>query len=690
MDYNIHSIKQVKIQDKFWGPRIGKNSSVTIWDNINKCETSSRIDNFRLAAGLIDGDFSGLAYDDSDVFKTIEAAAYSLEILPDKNLEDYIDNLINIIAKAQEEDGYLYTIRTTIPKLSKKDLAGKTRWSYLMLSHELYNMGHLYEAAIAYYNATGKKSLLNVAIKNINLIKKTFGPDNDKLHLPPGHQEIELALIKMFRLTNNNDYINLARYFLDIRGRKNIYKLYAPPLFRSILQNHKPVINQTHAKGHSVRALYMYSAMVDIAALMDDLQYKNAVTKIWNDIVSYKMSISGGVGSKRDYERFGSAYHLPNSTCYNETCASIAMIFFSHRMFLLTGHSKYVDVIERVLYNGFLVGVNLAGDRYFYPNVLQSDGLYQFNQNESATRNPWFSTSCCPTNIARTFPQLKNFIYARSGSTLFINLYVDSIIDTISDKRNNVKSTLEPNKIPVKLHIQTNYPWSGDVHIKLLDMMENEFSIALRIPGWVKNEPVPSNLYSYKHKYENSVKISINGQLTAISTIINGYYIISKVWKKGDYIDIHFPMPVRQIISHKSIKSNIGKIAIERGPLLYCAESVDNDNSVLNISLPANLIPDNFSLIPDKMQYLDYIKIDVPAYKRKKTRIEMWNPFKHQLKFFNYNLNHIFASIKEKLHSFISKHSKYNQKINVSLIPYFLWSNRGENEMIVWFPVVKE
>ncbi|MDZ7333408.1 MAG: glycoside hydrolase family 127 protein, partial [candidate division KSB1 bacterium] len=394
-DYPIKPVPftDVQVTDQFWQPRMETNRTVTIPYDFKKCEETGRIDNFAKAGGLMEGEFVGIRYNDSDVYKVIEGAAYSLRLYPDPQLEQYLDDLIAKIAAAQEDDGYLYTARTINPAKPPKN-AGPERWSYLIHSHELYNVGHMYEAAVAYYQATGKRSLLDVAIKNANLIDSVFGPG--KKHDPPGHQEIEIGLTKLYRVTGDERYLKLAKFFLDQRGRYIGRKPYDEYISAEYTQDHKPVIEQDEAVGHAVRAGYMYSGMADVAALTGDQDYIKAIDRIWENVVSKKLYITGGIGARSEGEAFGDNYELPNLEAYNETCAAIANMFWNHRLFLLHGDAKYIDVLERTLYNGFLSGVGLDGNEFFYPNPLESDGRHN--------RSPWFDCACCPVNVVLFLP----------------------------------------------------------------------------------------------------------------------------------------------------------------------------------------------------------------------------------------------------------------------------------------------
>ncbi|MCP2604561.1 glycoside hydrolase family 127 protein [Candidatus Aminicenantes bacterium AH-873-B07] len=626
-DYPIKPVPftKVKINDNFWLPRIETNLKVTIPFAFKKCEETGRIDNFAKAGGLMKGKFVGRRYNDSDVFKIMEGAAYSLSLYPDPELEKYMDNLISKIEAAQEDDGYLYTARTIDPENPPLG-AGKERWSNLGLSHELYNVGHMYEAAVAYYMATGKNNFLKIAIKNADLIYKVFGPN--KRHGYPGHQEIEIGLVKLYRVTGNEKYLKLAKFFLDERGKYKFkrkfstsspFSIYNQPWY---MQAHKPVIEQTKAIGHAVRATYMYSGMADVAAITRDNAYINAIDRIWENVISKKLYITGGIGSRREGEAFGEDYELPNATAYNETCAAIGNVFWNHRLFLLHGDAKYIDVLERTLYNGLLSGVSLSGDRFFYPNPLESDGKYKFNQGE-VTRKPWFDCACCPTNICRFLPSLPKYIYAYRDNIIYINLFIQS--------EANIK--IKDNK--VHLIQETNYPWNGMIKIIVNPEIPSDFEIKIRIPGWALGKPVPSDLYSFLNQVIEKPKLRLNTLIQPLN-INKGYISLKKRWNKGDIIELILPMPIQRIIAHEKVRDDQGKIAIQRGPLVYCFEGIDNRGKVLNRFIPDNM---NFK-VKFHPELLGGINVLIGEHKGEK----------------------------------------------LIAIPYYAWSHRGVGEMAVWLP----
>ena len=633
-DYPITPVpfSKVKIEDSFWLPRLETNRTVTIPYDFEKCEETKRIQNFEIAAGLKEGEFVGIRFNDSDVFKIMEGAAYSLANHPDPELKKYLDDLISKVAGAQKKDGYLYTARTIDPANPAPN-SGPERWSFLDQSHELYNVGHMYEAAVAHYQATGKRTFLDVAVKNADLIANTFGPD--KQYGVPGHQEIEIGLVKLFRVTGDEKYLNLAKYFLDIRGQKVDNVKYTQE--RNIyLQSHIPVIKQDEAVGHSVRAAYMYSGMADVAAIVGDEDYINAIDKIWENVVHKKIYITGGIGARHRGEAFGDNYELPNETAYNETCAVIANCMWNHRMFLLKGHAKYFDVLERTLYNGFLSGISLEGDEFFYPNPLACDAKYAFNQG-ALTRKPWFDCSCCPANIVRFLPSLPGYIYAIHEKDVFINLYISN------------KAQIEVNQVKVEIAQTSNYPWDGEIKVIVNPEKKSSFNIKLRIPGWSYNQPVPGDLYTYYNDNNKRISAKLNGKEVAIEPD-KGYLTINKNWEKGDEIVLDLPMEIRLVECHEMVESNRNRLAIERGPIVYCIEGIDNKGEVFNKLLP-EYAPVTTQWQQDLLGGINIIKADVPAFVVRETGEE----------------------VKTKSHNLVA-------------IPYYAWSHRGIGEMLVWLP----
>ncbi|MGZ5555238.1 MAG: glycoside hydrolase family 127 protein [Candidatus Aminicenantales bacterium] len=566
----------VKLTDVFWAPRIETNRTITIPAIFKKCEETGRIDNFAIAGGLMKGEYKGERYNDTDVYKTIEGASYSLMVHPDPALDHYLDGVIAKIAAAQEPDGYLYTPRTASPGKIQPG-TGAERWVELAASHELYNAGHLYEAAAAHYLATGKRALLDVAIKNADLVVRTFGPEPAKRQGFPGHQEIELALVKLYRLTGQAAYLDLAKYFLDQRGRGLTLKQYPPGNRFAIyndadqIQAHKPVLEQDEAVGHAVRLTYMASAMADIAALTGDKAYADAVSRLWENVVGKKMYLTGGIGSRHDRERFGANDELPNLTGYLETCASIGMAFWNQRMFLLTGDSAYLDVMERVMYNGVLSGVSLDGTLFFYPNPLESDGRYKFNKGR-AGRAPWFGVACCPGNISRFLPSVPGYVYAVKGDILYVDMFVAG----------EAKVDLAGRAVGIRQ--ETRYPWDGKIRLTIDPGGKGPFALHVRIPGWAQNRPVPSDLYRYEEAGGGKVSIRVNGKAVPMN-MDKGFARIRRAWKKGDMVEVSLPMEARRVIANPAVADDEGFVAVERGPIVYCAEAPDNGGRALNIVL---------------------------------------------------------------------------------------------------------
>jgi len=595
-DYPIQPVPftEVKITDSFWWPRLEINRRVTIPDILRKCEETGRIANLEKAAGRKKGAFEGKRYNDSDVFKIMEAAAYSLMLHPDPQLEKRLDELIAIIGEAQEPDGYLYAARTVDPK-NPPPGAGAERWSLLVSSHELYNVGHMYEAAVAHYLATKKRNFLEIAIKNADLIAQVFGPGKRRGY--PGHQEIEIGLVKLYRVTGERKYLELAKYFLEERGRLPWVKNFPPDSAFAIynqdwyLQAHRPVVEQTEAVGHAVRATYMYSGMADVAALTMDRQLHNAISRLWTNVISKKLYLTGGIGARAEGEAFGDDYELPNATAYNETCAAIGHVFWNYRLFLLEGDSRYFDALERTLYNGLLSGVALSGDLFFYSNPLEWDGKTPFNQG-AAGRQRWFEVACCPGNIARFLPSLPGYIFALKDDNLYVNLFIQS------------EASLNLAGTRVKVSQLTRYPWEGKIKIVLTPEKPAEFTLRIRIPGWASGQPVPSDLYQYLNlsglteeagagqKNRSQIALRLNGQEIPLSELPmeRGYVLLRRQWKKADTLELVLPLEIRRVVANEKVKEDAGKVAIERGPLVYCFEAADNQGKVLGRQITDDMV----------------------------------------------------------------------------------------------------
>lgn len=609
------NIQNVKITDAFWLPIIKKVQEKTIEYAIHKCKEEGRLDNFLIAGGKMEGTVKGqMPFDDTDVYKIIEGASNTLISAPDKKLEKLLDSLIAIVKTGQEKDGYLTTWRTINPAKPPatwvKVTEGK-RWEYLKMSHELYNSGHLIEAAVVHYEATGKRNFLDIAIKNADMLVRTFGDNPNQVHGVPGHQIVETGLVKLYQITNNTSYLNLAKYFLDNRGNPKNHELYG-----AYSQDDIPVIQQKEAVGHAVRAVYMYAAMTDIAALKNDNAYGDAVNKLWDNMVNKKMYITGGIGAKHEGEAFGENYELPNLTAYNETCAAIGNVYWNHRLHNLSGNSNYFDVIERTLYNGLISGLSLDGKKFFYPNALESDGVYKFNFGK-CTRSSWFDCSCCPTNLIRFVPSIPGLIYSKSRDTLYVNLYASNT------------ATIALDKTDLEITQQTNYPWDGKVAITVNSKKETKFTLKLRIPSWVRNQVLPGDLYYYKNSSAAKVNLTINGKPIAYQED-KGYITITRKWKKGETIVLDFPMEVKEVVTNNKVVGNIGKVALEYGPIVYAIEEIDNTTDFDKITIDAS---DNFKITKE-------------------------------------------PSLLEGVNTIRTKKLK--------AIPYYSWSNRGVGKMKVW------
>ncbi|MGZ5496039.1 MAG: glycoside hydrolase family 127 protein, partial [Candidatus Aminicenantales bacterium] len=656
----------VKLTDAFWAPRIETNRTVTIPAIFKKCEETGRIDNFAIAGGLMKGEYKGERYNDTDVYKTIEGASYSLMVHPDPALDHYLDGVIAKIAAAQEPDGYLYTPRTASPGKIQPG-TGAERWAELAVSHELYNAGHLYEAAAAHYLATGKRALLDVAIKNADLVVRTFGPEPAKRQGFPGHQEIELALVKLYRLTGQAAYLDLAKYFLDQRGRGLTLKQYPPGNRFAIyndadqIQAHKPVLEQDEAVGHAVRLTYMASAMADIAALTGDKAYADAVSRLWENVVGKKMYLTGGIGSRHDRERFGANDELPNLTGYLETCASIGMAFWNQRMFLLTGDSAYLDVMERVMYNGVLSGVSLDGTLFFYPNPLESDGRYKFNKGR-AGRAPWFGVACCPGNISRFLPSVPGYVYAVKGDILYVDMFVAG----------EAKVDLAGRAVGIRQ--ETRYPWDGKIRLTIDPGGKGPFALHVRIPGWAQNRPVPSDLYRYEEAGGGKVSIRVNGKAVPMN-MDKGFARIRRAWKKGDVVEVSLPMEARRVIANPAVADDEGFVAVERGPIVYCAEAPDNGGRALNIVLTDKTLLKADDR-PDLLGGVTVLAGDALA--ADPVDVERTGELKSK---------DAAADDEEEAPPSSRRRLAPGAELKphrLVLIPYYAWAHRGDGEMSVW------
>ena len=618
-DYPITAVPltAVKITDKFWAPKREINRNVTIPHILQQNELTGRIDNFLKAAKKKSGPYQGQRYNDTDVYKIIEAASWSLATHPDPQLDKKVDDLIAIVAAAQEPDGYLYTPRSVDPA-NPAPGAGPERWSWLHTSHELYDQGHMIEAAVAHYSATGKRNFLDVAIKSADLMAGVFGPD--KRRDVPGHEEVELALVKLYRVTGQQKYLDLAKFFLDERGQKhsvehpqfeqgNRFFMYNDLGYR---QDQAPVRQQTSAVGHAVRATYLYAAMTDIATMIGDGLDK-VVDALFDDVTQRKMYVTGGLGADGRTEAFGAEYALPNRA-YAETCASIGGMLWYHRLFLREEKTEAYDALERTLYNGYLSGVSLAGNRFFYQNPLVSDGRQE--------RSGYFDVACCPANLARLMEELPGLIYAQDDKQVYVNLFIGS------------EANIVVNGVKVKLTQTTDYPWSGDVTLRVDPERPVETSFVIRVPEWTRN-PTQSALYRFAQAAPDAPALTVGGksvplQPDAVTAIVDGK------WRKGDVIALKFPMPVRRVLANDKVTENTGKAAIQRGPILYALEAIDNGGSVNDLKIPLETSL-SAAFKADMLNGVDVIT------------------------------------------------GKVGDR-TVTAIPYYAWNNRGKGEMAVWVP----
>ena len=621
----------------FWGQRLEASRKVTIPLAFSKCEETGRYKNFdNAAAHLADPtkvfkvNGVGYSFDDTDPYKTLEGAAYILQTYPDKKLEAYCDSVIDIIAKAQEPDGYLYTAPTQNPA-DPHHWAGDRRWvKEEDLSHELYNLGHMVEGAVAYWQATGKRKFLDIACRYADVACKEVGPNPGQMCVVPGHQIAEMAMARLYLATGQQRYLDFAKFLLDYRGKTTIKTEYS--------QSHQPVIDQDEAVGHAVRAAYMYAGMADVAALTGVEGYIKAIDAIWDNIVTKKLYITGGIGATSSGEAFGKNYELPNMSAYCETCAAIGNVYVNYRLFLLHGDSKYYDVLERTLYNGLISGVSLEGNGFFYPNPLESMGQHQ--------RQAWFGCACCPSNICRFIPSLPGYIYAvRKGekegrskelSSVYVNLFLSN------------KSTLTVDGKKVILSQTTDYPWNGDITVTVDKNAAGQFAMKIRIPGWVRNLAVPSNLYQYSDNKRPSYTIKVNGSVVG-SITADGYYTIDRKWKKDDKVQIHFDMEPRTVRANHKVEADRGMISVERGPLVYCAEHPDNKFDIMGVLV--NQEP-KFTLGKGEIAGTPILTMITDAQTlnfNKQGRLE-------------------------------------TQDQTLTLIPYYAWCHRGSGKMRVWLP----
>lgn len=636
-DYPIQPVPftSVKLTDPFWTSRIETNRTATIPASFARCVSTGRVKNFEMAAARSGKFCTTYPFDDTDIYKTIEGASYSLAVHPDKKLELYLDSLITIVGKAQEPDGYLYTARTIDP-LHPQAWAGSERWvNEQNMSHELYNCGHMYEAAAAHFMATGKRNFLNIAYKNADLLVRTFGPG--KRQVAPGHEIVEMGLVRLYRISGKKEYLDLAKFFIDARGKKDYNKKSKNPFENGIYwQDNTPVVNQGEAEGHAVRAMYLYSGMADVAALTGDKEYLAAIDKIWDNMVSKKIYVQGSIGAVGDGERFGDNYELPNTTAYNETCAAIGNVFWNQRMFLLHGDSKYIDLLEKTLYNGLISGVGLDGKSFFYTNAMQIRDSFTHPDIERE-RSGWFTCSCCPTNVVRLLPSIPGYMYAQNGKDVYVNLFISG------------SGNFKVNNKEVKITQQNNYPWDGALAFIIDPASALDMNLRIRIPGWAQDKAIPSDLYAYEKPAAQKIEIKVNGKAVDYQ-MQNGYAVISKKWKKNDRVELNLPMDVQRVVANDKLKDDNGKIAIQRGPIMYCAEWKDNAGKPSSFIVPKDVVFTP-SYNADLLNGVTVLKAEVKS-----------------------------IQVDEAGQNVTTTNS------TLTAIPYYSWANRGKGEMTVWFP----
>jgi len=645
----------------FWGDRVRAAREVTIPLAFSKCESERRYKNFEMAAYTLqhpghDGlqtpqwdvsKFMGFSFDDTDVYKTIEGASYVLSGMNRKSpefrrLSHYVDSVLDIVGAAQEPDGYLYTARTINPR-HPHGWSGQKRWEQEeVLSHELYNLGHMVDAACAHYQATGSRKFLDIASRYADCVVREVGAQTGQACVVPGHQIAEMALARLYVLTGERKYLEEAKFLLDYRGKTPHKDAYS--------QSHQPVVEQKEAVGHAVRAGYMYAGMADVAALTQDSAYIKAIDAIWENIVSRKYYLTGGVGARHSGEAFGANYELPNLTAYNETCAAISMVYLFERMFLLHGDARYIDCLERTLYNGVISGMSVDGGRFFYPNPLSADGKYRFNADGTTTRQPWFGCACCPSNLCRFIPSVPGYVYGVRDQQLYVNLFAGNT------------ATVQLGGKAVTLEQQTDYPWNGDISLTVRQNKAGLFTMKIRIPGWVRGQVVPSDLYQYGDRQQLGYTIAINGQSVTKDgsqpePAADGYVSLTRRWKKGDVVSIHFDMQPRTVIANDKVDADRGRVAIERGPLVYCAEAADNNGlNTHSVFLGQQLV---FDVEPD------YNIVNSEGDGR---------PF-----------NVTALTVKNAQNLTVADGRLRVCDLQLRLIPYYAWNHRGTGRMDVWF-----
>lgn len=647
-------LEHVHIDDRFWSPSIRLVQDVvipyqyeTLHDRVPGVEPSHAVRNFEIAAGRAEGEFGGMVFQDSDVAKWLEAAAYSLMLRPDAELEQQTDQLIELIAAAQQPDGYLNTYYTVKEP-------GR-RWTNLTDCHELYCAGHMIEAATAYYHATGKRRLLDVVCRFVDHIATVFGEEEGKLRGYDGHQEIELALVKLYQVTGERRYLDLSAFFINERGQQPSFLVEewkrrgkishwsngAPAGSPNLAyhQAHLPVREQEEAVGHAVRAVYMYTAMADLALHLQDESLLAACRRLWSNVTGKQMYITGGIGSTHHGEAFTFDYDLPNDTVYSETCAAIGLIFFAQRMLQLEPRGEYADVMERALMNTVIAGMAQDGKHFFYVNPLEVwPAACRHNPGKhhvKPTRPGWFGCACCPPNVARLLTSLGEYVYSSSADTLYVHLYIAGETEVRLAGGNSIR-----------LEQESLLPWSGEVALTVEPAQEGEFTLAVRLPGWSRD-----------------TGLLINGEAVELAACSrDGYAYITRNWRKGDRVELSLDMSVQRMEAHPQVRANAGKAALQRGPLVYCFEEADNAAPLASLTLAAQdgeggdsaakLLPGTACGLPE-----DAVIIELTGFRESD---EGWS-------------NHLYRPS-----------AKARQATVLRAVPYYLWGNRGEGEMAVW------
>ena len=603
----------VRIADSFWAPRLETNRRVSLKHSLDMLEKAGNVRNFELAAAGRRNGYSGPVFMDSDLYKTLEAVSYSLATHPDADLEKRVDRIIAKVAAAQMPDGYLNThFQVKEPE---------RRWTNLRDAHELYCAGHLIEAAVSHSQATGKRTLLDVARKFADHIAARFGAGKKRGY--PGHPEIELALVKLWKATGERRYFDLARFFVEERGTGWFAAEHNTPADKydgTYWQDDIPIYEHNHIKGHAVRAAYLLSGVVDVAAETGDARLREMVHRVWNNTTRKRMYVTGGIGPSAHNEGFTEDYDLPNRSAYQETCASVAMVLWAHRLNLLTGESHYFDLLERSLYNGALAGVSLDGRKFFYVNPLSSAGTHH--------RSDWFGCACCPPNIARLLASLGGYAYASSDDSVWVNLYVQG----------GAEIPLKRGK--VNLDVETEYPWEGRVSLRLTLREPMPFTLRLRMPGWCR-----------------SAELKVNGKSAEGMNVADGYLAVDRTWQAGDSVELSLAMPVEHVEAHPRAADNPGKLAIQRGPLIYCLEQRDQEAPVTSIALPrdAKLEP-----LRDTGALGGMVALRGTG----------------------------FTSAPAEWGSNLYRFAEPPRAVTVTAIPYFAWDNREAGPMEAWIPVI--